>query len=65
MLEEEEENKKNVEKQVSTLQTQVGPQCNTTQQPIEIFFSAVTLIQLPQLKNVYKCFFFPHLSWQT
>lgn len=59
MLEEGEENKKNVEKQVSTLQTQVGPQCNTTQQPIEIFSSAVTLIQLPQLKNVYKCFFFP------
>lgn len=65
MLEEGEENKKNVEKQVSTLQTQVGPQCNTTQQPIEIFSSAVTLIQLPQVKNVYKCFFFPRLSWQT
>lgn len=65
MLEEGEENKKNVEKQVSTLQTQVGPQCNTTQQPIEIFSSAVTLIQLPHIKNVYKCFFFPCLSWRT
>lgn len=29
MLEEEEESKKNVEKQVSTLQTQVGPLCHT------------------------------------
>lgn len=29
MLEEEEESKKNVEKQVSNLQTQVGPLCHT------------------------------------